>query len=329
MTSRRIQVQLFASHAAPAIEQARLYEELRRSAILLEQRVEDRTRDLQAANLKLEEALTQVEGASRHKSEFLSNMSHELRTPLNAVIGFSELLLGQSVGPLTEKQARYLGHIQGSGKHLLQLISDILDLAKVEAGKITLEPAPLPVATTLEDILVITRELANKKGQIVEADIAPDLPSLQADPIRFKQILFNLLSNAVKFTPEGGLITVAARRVDAEHRGTGETEKRGTGESAAPIPRFLDSPVPVEHDLLEIAVQDTGIGIKPEDLPKLFQPFSQLEAAYTKRHQGTGLGLALTRRLVELHGGLIWAASPGEGQGSTFTVLLPFEGTET
>jgi signal transduction histidine kinase len=282
-------LQLFGAQAALAIEHGRFYEAQRTAAIQLEARIEDRTRELQAANLRLEVA-------SRHKSEFLANMSHELRTPLNSVIGFSELLLEQTVGSLNEKQARFLTNIQTSGKHLLQLISDILDLSKVEAGKVVLQPEPLPVATTLEDILVIARGLAHKKAQSVEAKIDLELPPLQADPVRFKQILFNLLSNAIKFTPEQGQVTLVARRA------------------------------PESSELLEVCVTDTGIGIKAEDLPRLFQEFVQLEATAIKRHEGTGLGLAVTRRLVEMHGGRIWAESPGEGRGSTFTFVLPFAG---
>lgn len=291
-------LQLFASQSAPAIEQAWLYEELRQYAFHLEAMVEDRTRALQAANTKLQEVVRELEAASRQKSEFLANMSHELRTPLNSIIGFSELLLGEGVGPLTEKQARFLGHIDQGGRHLLQLISDILDLSKVEAGKFTLQPETLPIAATLEDILVIARGLANKKAQEIRSDIAPDLPPLRADPVRFKQILFNLLSNAVKFTPAKGQIRLGARRA------------------------------PAEGTFLELRVTDTGAGIRAEDLPRLFQEFVQLETTKAQHHEGTGLGLALTRQLVELHGGRIWAESAGVGQGSTFTALLPFGGPQ-
>ncbi len=285
-----------AAHAAVGIENARLYEEQRLAAIRLEATVEDRTRELQAANRRLEEALRQVEQASRHKSEFLANMSHELRTPLNSIIGFSEVLRDLGVGPLNQKQTRYVSNIWTSGKHLLQLINDILDLTKVEAGKVVLQPEPLPVAATLEEILVIARGLAHQKAQTVEAEIAPDMPLLRADPVRFKQICFNLLSNAVKFAPEHGRIALAARRA------------------------------PGAGDFLEVRVTDTGIGIRAEDLPRLFREFVQLEAAGSKRHEGSGLGLALTKRLVELHGGRIWADSAGEGRGSTFTFTLPFAG---
>jgi GAF domain-containing protein/CHASE1-domain containing sensor protein len=304
--------QSFTAQGAIAIQQARLYDELQRSATLLEAKVEERTKELQVANEKLQEATRQAEEASHHKSEFLANMSHEIRTPMNAIIGFSDLLREQGVGPLNEKQLRYLSHIRNGGKHLLQLINDILDLSKVEAGKFVLTPEPLPVAETLEDILVIVRGLANTKQQTVRADIAADLPPLAADPVRLKQILFNLLSNAVKFTPEHGTITLTARQVTEDRRP--ETDA---------VPRS-PSPVPC----LEIRVTDTGAGIKAEDLPRLFQEFIQLETTQSQKHEGSGLGLALTRRLVEMHDGRIWAESDGEGRGSTFAILLPFVGPQ-
>ena len=310
-------LRLIATQAAIAIENARLYEEVKRHAEELERRVGERTAELEAANQKLA-------AASRHKSEFLANMSHELRTPLNAVIGFSELLQEQRVGPLNEKQARYVSHIATGGKHLVQLIGDILDLSKVEAGKFILQPEPLPVAQILEDILVIGRGLANQKSQEIQVEIPPDLPPLVADPVRFKQILFNLLSNAVKFTPNNGRITVRAQRVPA------------ISDCRFPIADLKETGLPPQSeianlkskigDFLEIAVTDTGIGIRAEDLPRLFQEFVQLERTHKERQEGTGLGLALTKRLVELHGGCIRAESPGEGQGSTFTVVLPFGG---
>jgi Amt family ammonium transporter len=239
--------------------------------------------------------------------------SHELRTPLNSIIGFADLLIGQGVGPLIEKQARYLTHIHNSGKHLLQLISDILDLSKVEAGKFVLQPEALTVGSTLEDILVIGRGLAHKKSQTVKAEIQAGLPPLRVDAVRFKQILFNLLSNAVKFTPESGLITVTARKVD---QSTGQVV-----DSSRPVDQLTTRPIDTAGEWLEIAVTDTGIGITAADLPRLFREFTQLDPAAAKTHEGTGLGLVLTRRLVELHGGRVWADSEGEGRGSTFVVL--------
>ncbi len=195
-----------------------------------------------------------------------------------------------------------------SGHHLLALINDLLDLSKVEAGKLELRPEPFDlrtaVATTLEEL----RPQAEAKGLTLELHGAEALPPVTADPVRFKQILFNLLSNAVKFTPEGGRITITARV-----QGLGV---RSQGAIPSPHP---PGPLPC----LEVSVTDTGIGIKAEDLARLFQPFTQLEPVYAKRFQGTGLGLALTKQLVELHGGEIWAESEGEGRGSTFTVRLP------
>ncbi len=300
---------LLAAQAAIAIENARLYQEVSQQAITLEQRVQERTRELETVNRELQ-------GASRHKSEFLANMSHELRTPLNSIIGFAEVLQDPAISPLTEKQARFLGHIHQAGRHLLDLISDILDLSKVEAGKLTLQPRALSVAITLEDVLVLARDLASKKSQRLVSDIEVEMPPLQADPVRFKQICFNLLSNALKFTPKGGTITLLARKVDWS---TGQVVNL-----SPPVDHLTTRPIDRPGEWLEITVRDTGIGIKPEDLPRLFQDFMQLESVETKQHEGTGLGLALTKRLVGLHGGRIWAASDGEDRGSTFTVLLPF-----
>jgi len=265
------------------------------------------------------------EDLNRAKSAFIATMSHELRTPLNSIIGFADLLLGQGSGPLTEKQTRYLGYVQQSGRHLLHLISDILDLSKIDAEKLQLHCEAISVPATLEDILVISRGLAYKKSQAIRVEVPPDLPLLQADPVRFKQILFNLLGNAVKFTPESGLITVTARRVP------------GIEDFKLQIADLKNQEPPVQSaitnlqsemsgDFLEIAVRDTGVGIKAEDLPRLFQEFVQLETTRDKRQEGTGLGLALTKQLVELHGGRIWAESEGKDKGSTFGVLLPFAG---
>ena len=307
-------LQLFAAQAALAIEHGRLYEAQRTAAIQLEATVEARTRELQVANMQLQEAMRLAEEASRHKSSFLANMSHELRTPLNAILGFSELLAQQTYGPLTQKQARYVDNVHTSGQYLLALINDLLDLSKVEAGKLELRPQPFDLREALEAALHTIRPQAEAKQQALMLQVADDLPVITADPLRVKQILYNLLSNAVKFTPNGGRVTVTARRV----RGA-ESEVRGAPEAASHLaPRTSDA-----TDFVEIAVADTGIGIKPEDLPKLFQPFTQLEQTFTKQAQGTGLGLALTRRLVELHGGTIRAESPGEGRGSTLTIRLP------
>jgi signal transduction histidine kinase len=305
---------MLASQAAIAIENAQLYQQTQEHAAELEERVVARTAELALANQGLRLA-------SQHKSAFLANMSHELRTPLNSVLGFAQLLQEQTKDVFSAKQTRYLTNIYTSGQHLLTLINDILDLSKVESGKITIERVPLAVAEILEDLLVITRGLANKKGQSIHVEVAPDLPALPADPVRFKQIFFNLVSNAVKFTPDGGRITVTARRICDFQFPISDLKDIG------PDPQSqIANPQSQIRDFLEIAIADTGAGIRPEDLPKLFQEFTQLETTAAQAHEGTGLGLALTRRLVELHGGTVTAASPGEGQGSTFTVRLPFGG---
>jgi len=282
--------QAFADQAALALENARLYAEVRAHSAALEEKVEERTRELQAL-------VRELETASRHKSEFLANMSHELRTPLNAVFGYTDLLLGAAgarPAPLTEQQERYLTHIRTGGQRLLDLINDLLDLAKIEAGRMTLDLRELAVPATLHEALIPARTLALQKGLALDLHLADTPPTIVADPRKFQQILGNLLSNAIKFTPTGGRITVEARGV--------------------PGPRGV---------ALEVAVQDTGIGIAPQDQRRLFQEFVQLDSSLAKRHQGTGLGLALSKRLVKLHWGRIWAASPGPGQGATFTFRLP------
>ncbi len=297
-----------------AVANARLYEAQRLATAQLEARVEDRTRELQTANVQLQETTRQAKETSRLKSEFLANMSHELRTPLNSILGFSELLQSPTFGSLTEKQDRYVGHIHSSGKHLLALINDLLDLSKVEAEKLELRPEVFVLHEALTAALTEIRPQSEPKQLQLDLQVDPALTTLTADPVRFKQIVLNLLSNAVKFTPEDGAVTVTARIV----RGA-ESSVRSEGDGTLlPTPRTIDT-----AEFVEIAVQDTGIGIKAEDLSKLFQRFTQLEAPLTKRYQGAGLGLALTKYLVELHGGQIVAASEGVDLGSTFTVCLP------
>ncbi|MGB4782947.1 GAF domain-containing protein, partial [Candidatus Methylomirabilis sp.] len=296
----------FALYAGAALANGHLYRDLQQAARQLEAKVEDRTRDLQATNVQLKETTRQAEVASRHKSDFLANMSHELRTPLNGILGFAELLLDPTFGSLNEKQARYLDHIHTSGKHLLALINDLLDLSKVEAGKLELRRETFSLAEALETALYTIRLQTEAKGIALSLTVETALPLILADPLRFSQILYNLLSNAVKFTPEGGRITVTVRTVRSA-----ECRLRCAASHASDTPEGV-----------EIAIADTGIGITAEDMPKLFQPFTQLESSITKRHQGTGLGLALTKQLIELHGGRIWAASEGAGHGSTFTICI-------
>ncbi len=301
-TPDRVEVlRLLGSQAAVSLENARLYENL-------EQRVAERTADLEKANLDLkaeidekqraqeafQEATVTAEKANRAKSEFLANMSHELRTPLNAVIGFSELLEDQSYGALNDDQLTYVSQIHGAGEHLLQLINDILDLAKVESGKLELQLSPVDIAAQLPNSLAMIKEKAHKHSIKVDLQVSADLHGVRisADEVKLKQIMFNLLSNAVKFTPDGGSVTVRAW---------------------------------LESARLVVSVADTGIGIRPQDQEKVFGAFEQVDSSHARRQQGTGLGLALTRKLVELHRGSIWVESQGVDQGSTFTFSLPVE----
>ncbi|MEW6541511.1 MAG: ATP-binding protein [Bacillota bacterium] len=261
-------------------------------------------------NEEMEALNQQLADASTAKSRFLANMSHELRTPMNSIIGFSQILEDGFAGELNKKQKEYVGYILTSGTHLLSLINDILDLSKVEAGKIELELTSFPVREALEEAAAQFVEICREQNIQLKIAIEPQaVRELEADKRKFKQILLNLLSNAVKFTPAGGAVSVTARLSSTAMVGLSMAEDG----SALPYREFI-----------EIAVSDTGIGIKPEDQNKLFKPFSQLESSYNKKYEGTGLGLALTKKLVELHNGMIWVESEF-GRGSTFTLTLPLK----
>jgi signal transduction histidine kinase len=238
---------------------------------------------------EIEEKSAELEVANRHKSEFLANMSHELRTPLNAVIGFSEVLIDRLFGELNAKQDEYLQDILSSGRHLLSLINDILDLSKIEAGRMELELGPFELPVALDNALTLVRERASRHGISLRVSADPEIVEIVADERKVKQVLVNLLSNAVKFTPEGGQVTVSLIRANGA---------------------------------VEIAVSDTGIGIAAEDQDAIFEEFRQVGSDYTRKREGTGLGLPLAKRFVELHGGRIWVKSE-VGKGSTFTFSIP------
>jgi len=241
------------------------------------------------AELEIQRAREQAEAASREKSRFLANMSHEVRTPLNAIIGFSEVLMEKMFGEVNDKQADYLKDIHESGKHLLSLINDILDLSKIEAGRMDLEISSFHLPTALSNAMTLVRERAQRHGIQLGLEVDARLGDFNADERKVKQILLNLLSNAVKFTPEGGRVDVSAK---------------------------------MDTDKVAIAVRDTGVGIAPEDQAAVFEEFKQVGKDSTRKAEGTGLGLALTKRFVELHGGEIRVDS-APGKGSTFTVTLP------
>jgi CheY-like chemotaxis protein len=248
------------------------------------------------------------------KSEFLANMSHELRTPLNAIIGFSEVLKDGLIGEMTEQQRGFIGDIFGSGKHLLSLINDILDLSKVEAGKMTLDLEPVQVSSLFANSLSIIREKAAVRRIRLSMEASEGLGAIQVDVRKVKQIVYNLLSNAVKFTVEGGHVTLRARRVLRQE--VAQASGSWTGR-AFPLP-----PDSEFAEFLEIGVTDSGIGIAPDGLERLFKPFSQIDSGLARRFEGTGLGLAMVKLLAELHGGAVSVES-AVGEGSRFTVWLP------
>lgn len=259
--------------------------------------------------IELEEALIMTVAADRAKSEFISNMSHELRSPLNSMLGFSDMLQEELYGPLNEKQKEYVGFISSSSHKLLDLINEIIEFSRVKSAEKKLQLSKFSLRSFFDSLAEMTREMMVKEKKLninltfnIEANI--DL-EIEADKILLKRIAFSLLTNAIKFTPNGGAVSVTARRVKAL-----ELENRGINTQAG--------------DFLQISVADTGIGVKTEDLSQLFKTLIQLETLLTKTHSGIGLGLALTKRLVELYGGKIWVESEF-GQGSKFTFAIPLK----
>ncbi len=245
---------------------------------------------LEKAHIELSELAVELERAAKVKSEFLSNMSHELRTPLNSINGFSEVLYDETFGPLNVKQKQYVNNVLSSGKHLLALINQILDMAKVEAGKMTLSLSSIPIITLLNEISMLIADLVNKNKLHLCVEIEENLPNIEADELKIKEIIYNLLSNAVKFTHEGGKIGIRAKRVNGE---------------------------------IEIVIWDTGIGIASENMEKIFEGFFRVDTPYSRVTEGTGLGLPLSKKLVELHGGKFTVNSAGINKGTSVEFTLP------
>jgi len=264
-------------------------EDIERMNADLERKVKERTQELEVVNQKLQDSNRELQRANSLKSEFLANMSHELRTPLNAIIGFSELLLDKSFGALTEEQRDYVADILSSGRHLLELINDILDLSKIEAGKMKLSLEDFELGPAVEEAMALLRVEAGRKRIELVSEVEDQTLSVRADRSKLKQIMYNLLSNAVKFTPPAGRVVLSARRA---------------------------------QDTLTVAVSDTGIGIREEDRERIFQAFTQVDASYSRKYQGTGLGLTLVKKFAEMHGGRVDLRSK-VGEGSTFSFTIP------
>lgn len=245
---------------------------------------------LEKAHDELTELTIELKRVAQVKSEFLSNMSHELRTPLNSINGFSEVLYDETFGPLNEKQKQYVNNVLSSGKHLLLLINQILDMAKVEAGKMTLSLSHFKMPILLNEISILVADLVHKNKLIISLEIAEELPIIEADELKVKEIIYNLLSNAIKFSQEGGEIGMKAIRVDSN---------------------------------IEIVIWDKGIGIAPENMEKIFEGFFRVDAPYSSVTEGTGLGLPLSKKLVELHGGELMVESKGINKGTLVRFTLP------
>jgi two-component system CheB/CheR fusion protein len=241
-------------------------------------------------NEQLNEAKILSDAASKAKTEFLANMSHELRTPLNSINGFSEVLYDETFGPLNEKQKKYANNVLTSGKHLLLLINQILDMAKVESGKMKLALSNLPMKNLLNEISLLSADMVSKKKLHMLLEIAEDLPDIEADELKVKEIIYNLFSNAVNYTPEGGRIGMRAKKTGSE---------------------------------IEIVVWDTGVGIASENMEKIFEGFFRVDTPYSRLTEGTGLGLPLSKKLVELHGGKFFVESEGLNKGTSVRFTLP------
>lgn len=277
---------------ADITSQKRIEEELRVTQASLEERVLLRTTELAVAR-------DRAEDADRLKSAFLATMSHELRTPLNSIIGFTGIILQGLAGPLNPEQTKQLGMVQNSARHLLALINDVLDISKIEAGQVEIHPEPFDLRASIEKVMALVRPLAAKKGLSLSAKLPAEMNAVVSDRMRIEQVLINLLNNAVKFTEKGGVSLVAGIVPDFKF-----------ARQASPQPAVL------------LQVTDTGMGIKPEDLAKLFLPFRQIDCGLTREHEGTGLGLAICRRLAGLLGGEISVNSEW-GKGSTFAFVFP------
>jgi signal transduction histidine kinase/DNA-binding NarL/FixJ family response regulator len=297
MTSVFLIISFISSYTSGIVRRGRAQLKAQNAALLeTKDKLEQAQQGLIEKNRALETAMERAQASDRKKSEFLANMSHELRTPLNHIIGFTELVVDKNFGELNTEQEEFLTDVLHSGRHLLAVINEILDLSKVESGKMDLKYSTVYLHPLVENSLVMMKEKALKHRIELSTEISDQPETLEADERKLKQILYNLLANAVKFTPDGGSVLV---RLSPEN---------GLSDG---------------HPGLRFSVIDTGIGLEVNDLERVFQPFEQADNSASRKYQGTGLGLALTKKMVELHGGKIWAESEGIGRGSAFHVIIP------
>jgi len=312
-----------------AVEKWELADKIRLYQEHLEELVRERTKDLESAR-------DAAEAGNRAKTEFIANMGHEIRTPLNSILGFSQVLRDELNGGLNEKQKEYVDNILNSGRSLNDLILNILDFAAAESGRMQLQISRFIVRDIINSSVVMMKGDLSKRHLSFAVESEDDI-GIEGDPVQFKRILLHLLNNAVKFTPDGGSVRVSARRVrsmefevgsenDSSESGASPFGESGVRSSEfgvkEEVSELRTQNSELDRDFIEISVADTGIGISPKDLPRLFKEFSQLETPLTKKYKGTGLGLALTKKLIELHGGKIWVESE-LGKGSRFTFSIP------
>lgn len=272
---------------------------------------------------KLIRAKRLADSSNRAKSEFLANMSHEFRTPLNHIMGFTEILVDKKFGDFNEEQGKYLNYVLSSSQHLLNLLNDILDLSKVENGKMEFNPSQVDLKTLINNSINMFKEKAKEHNIVLSSDIDKAPETINADERKLQQIIYNLVSNAVKFTKDNGRVRLTARKVVCKIRTkVRQAYAQSSQNSEEPAKDNLE-PKNNRVNCLEVSVTDTGIGLETEHLKRVFNRFEQIDGSVSRKHMGTGLGLSLTSALVRLHGGKIWAESKGKDKGSTFRFIIP------